>query len=257
MPNLSNARPEETFKMTAELEIKNLQELSQVLNSIHQSTFAKHVNSEKNDFANWVRHSLKDDVLAERLQATRDLSTTKELINKRIDELRMQPPSSSDDKKGEKKPIDAKFEEILKAEEQKKWHSEEKVGTETKVEKGGTKDYDDDGFFAFDLDDLDLPPLPPDNSSHSEPNIEKKVSKIDEPKKTSPLNKLEDIKRSTEELKVLLDKKPMPESSSSVEMHPVQHIQQGIHKIISGFLVGLVTGMIIGFGVAYYIFRLE
>ena len=47
--------------------LKNLRELIEMLELIDTETFFHHVNAERNDFANWVRHILKEEKLADEL----------------------------------------------------------------------------------------------------------------------------------------------------------------------------------------------
>lgn len=46
----------------------SLDDLSEAINLIDQDTFSKHVNEEKNDFANWVEHVFGEVELAEQLR---------------------------------------------------------------------------------------------------------------------------------------------------------------------------------------------
>jgi hypothetical protein len=57
--------------------LKNLRELTEMLEHIDTETFFHHVNAERNDFANWVRHSLKDEKLADELK---DAKSRKEIL---------------------------------------------------------------------------------------------------------------------------------------------------------------------------------
>ena len=81
---LSDVHPDETFKAESGDEIKNLNQLLDVLNDISQDSFMHHVNDGKNDFANWIRNSVKDDELAGILERTLDFDKTKQIIKDRI-----------------------------------------------------------------------------------------------------------------------------------------------------------------------------
>jgi len=81
---LSDVHPDETFKAHSGDEIKNLNQLLDVLNDISSESFEHHVNEEKNDFANWIRNSINDDELADILEKTLDFDKTKEIISDRI-----------------------------------------------------------------------------------------------------------------------------------------------------------------------------
>jgi len=84
---LEDVHPDETFKTNNGQEIKNLKQLMHVLSEISQSSFDHHVNDDSNDFANWIRHSVKDPELADMVQASKDFEKTKEIINDRIQVL--------------------------------------------------------------------------------------------------------------------------------------------------------------------------
>jgi hypothetical protein len=48
--------------------LRTLDDLSEAINLIDPETFQRHVNAEKNDFANWVQHVFGEDQLAEDLR---------------------------------------------------------------------------------------------------------------------------------------------------------------------------------------------
>ena len=48
--------------------LKTLDDLSEAINLIDPETFQKHVNGEKNDFANWVQHVFGETQLADDLR---------------------------------------------------------------------------------------------------------------------------------------------------------------------------------------------
>lgn len=84
---LGDVASEEAFRSQSGHEVKNLRQLLGVLNEISEESFKKHVNPEKNDFANWIRHSVKDDELADSLETTTDLEATKGIVQERINKL--------------------------------------------------------------------------------------------------------------------------------------------------------------------------
>lgn len=67
--------------------IRNLEELSQIIKDLSLETFFHHVNREKNDFAEWVKHAVGDFVLANRINRTKSRSTMSRMVEKRIFEL--------------------------------------------------------------------------------------------------------------------------------------------------------------------------
>jgi hypothetical protein len=68
--------------------IKNLQELPGALESMNDSSFAFHVNKEKNDFALWVREVVGDKMLAVTLQMVKTRRGTIDAVNRRIKQLK-------------------------------------------------------------------------------------------------------------------------------------------------------------------------
>ena len=63
--------------------IKNLDELAKYLNRMTEEVFQYHVNSEKNDFSNWIRDVIGDTKLADELRkADNPLESSKILIDK-------------------------------------------------------------------------------------------------------------------------------------------------------------------------------
>jgi len=60
---------------------KDLAELKNRIESLSYDEFYRHVNSEKNDFANWVESVLTDHDLANRLRAVSSIVETIELLN--------------------------------------------------------------------------------------------------------------------------------------------------------------------------------
>ncbi len=47
--------------------VKNVKELAEIMDRIEQEVFDYHVNEERNDFYNWVKHVFEDIELAEKL----------------------------------------------------------------------------------------------------------------------------------------------------------------------------------------------
>jgi hypothetical protein len=62
----------------------NLQQLKAKLETISYQEFYHHVNSEKNDFASWIKHVLHDDRLADDLQHVSSIVETVEIIEDRL-----------------------------------------------------------------------------------------------------------------------------------------------------------------------------
>jgi hypothetical protein len=84
---LKNVPQEHTFKLQGGHEISNLYELALHLAGMDDSTFAHHVNSEKNDFRSWVFDIVKDDRLADRLSKSKNRKQMANAVEKRVIEL--------------------------------------------------------------------------------------------------------------------------------------------------------------------------
>ncbi len=87
MKGLNDVLPEQVFWFKDGRSAKNLVELAGALEKISDDIFFHHVNSEKNDFCNWIEFSVKDSVLAKRLKPVKDKDKTIKIIEKRISEL--------------------------------------------------------------------------------------------------------------------------------------------------------------------------
>ncbi|MGM5484054.1 MAG: hypothetical protein ACQER9_04030 [Nanobdellota archaeon] len=65
--------------------IKNLIDLKIELQNMSEEEFRHHVNSKRNDFAKWIKDSVKDDKLAEDLNVAETKDDMLEIISQRID----------------------------------------------------------------------------------------------------------------------------------------------------------------------------
>ena len=61
---LDNVPQEYLFRFADGRTLANMSELGDALRNISDETFNFHVNSDKNDFSNWVRDVIKDEKLA-------------------------------------------------------------------------------------------------------------------------------------------------------------------------------------------------
>ena len=67
-PNLKRTlEPHHHFILKNGQVIKDIGELVQALKSMHKDDFEHHVNSQNNDFANWVRHVYEEEDLADKI----------------------------------------------------------------------------------------------------------------------------------------------------------------------------------------------
>ncbi len=77
---IKKARQSDYFKTKTGITLKDLEDLAIFLEKTDLRTFKYHVNNEKNDFAVWVEQALNMKELAQELQKTTDLHTTKAII---------------------------------------------------------------------------------------------------------------------------------------------------------------------------------
>jgi len=66
---------------------KNVYEFVSTIESCDKGVFEYHVNSEKNDFYNWILNVLGDDILAKRVRKETDQKKFAKKIRRRIKEL--------------------------------------------------------------------------------------------------------------------------------------------------------------------------
>jgi hypothetical protein len=66
---------------------KNIYEFVSTIESCDKGVFEYHVNSEKNDFYNWILNVLGDEILAKRVKKEMDQKKFAKKIRRRIKEL--------------------------------------------------------------------------------------------------------------------------------------------------------------------------
>ncbi|NQV08446.1 hypothetical protein HQ529_01185 [Candidatus Woesearchaeota archaeon] len=81
---LADVRPEKHFVANDGTVIKNIYSLVDSLKKINNNTFEHHVNNDRNDFANWIRHVLKDKELADNIQRLKNKTKIIRKIERRI-----------------------------------------------------------------------------------------------------------------------------------------------------------------------------
>ena len=86
--------------------IKNLEDLKFALENIDDELFQKHVNNEKNDFANWIEHALQLPELANNMRKTK----SKEIMLLKIKDWlvaeKLKGPETKSDEKISKEPYE-------------------------------------------------------------------------------------------------------------------------------------------------------
>ena len=68
--------------------LRDINELGEALASMSDEIFVSHSNTEKNDFANWVRDIIKDEKLARDLMNSSDREQAAKRVAERVDYLR-------------------------------------------------------------------------------------------------------------------------------------------------------------------------
>ena len=77
-------KPDEYFLSNDGLEIKNLYDLSNALETMPKDIFNHHVNEERNDFSNWVKEVVGDKELAEKMVSVRTGKTMSRYIQAKL-----------------------------------------------------------------------------------------------------------------------------------------------------------------------------
>ena len=85
---LCNTSPEQCFWVNNGPILKNLEELADALPDMNDETFNHHVNSEKNDFSNWVKDIIGDNKLANDLLSSRSRESAVKKIRSRLNSLK-------------------------------------------------------------------------------------------------------------------------------------------------------------------------
>jgi hypothetical protein len=81
---LSNVPEQFTFRCHDGEVFWNLRDLARAVGSMRDDVFSVHVNSLKNDFANWVADVVGDHTLARELWQTKNPTTTLQRLTERI-----------------------------------------------------------------------------------------------------------------------------------------------------------------------------
>lgn len=73
--------PEKQFHFRDGTSVAGIEELQRKIEGISYQEFYHHVNREKNDFASWVRHVLREEALATELERVQSIVETVEILN--------------------------------------------------------------------------------------------------------------------------------------------------------------------------------
>ncbi|MFA6096652.1 MAG: hypothetical protein WC788_03435 [Candidatus Paceibacterota bacterium] len=64
--------------------LRNMKDLSDALKNISEESYAYHVNSEKNDFANWALNALQDETLSLKLSKSKNVKAAIKAVDDRL-----------------------------------------------------------------------------------------------------------------------------------------------------------------------------
>ncbi|MGM5484372.1 MAG: DUF5752 family protein [Nanobdellota archaeon] len=88
MSSLDRVDKDQEFIVITGENIASLYGLRDNLRRMDEATFAHHVNAERNDFANWVRHVIGDNKLAEKMESTISREEARKIVDSRIREIK-------------------------------------------------------------------------------------------------------------------------------------------------------------------------
>lgn len=85
---LCDVTPEKCFWVNNGPILKNLEELANFLPEMSDETFEHHINSEKNDFSNWINDILGDKRLANDLLSSNNRYSVLQKVRDRLNSLK-------------------------------------------------------------------------------------------------------------------------------------------------------------------------
>lgn len=129
-----NADSSQFFVVSNGRTLKNLFELTNALQSMDDETYYHHVNSERNDFSNWIRHVFSDDSLADDMTKAKDKEDMVKIINKRIKKLEKEKQKKEKAEKEAAETEQREKEKVKKEKEEKKRREEERKAEQKKKE---------------------------------------------------------------------------------------------------------------------------
>ncbi|MEK6984738.1 MAG: DUF5752 family protein [Nanoarchaeota archaeon] len=85
---LCDSAPEQCFWVNNGPVLKNLSELAGYLPEMNEDAFRHHVNSDRNDFSNWIRDVVGDQKLADELSKSRNKDSASKKLRSRLSSLK-------------------------------------------------------------------------------------------------------------------------------------------------------------------------
>jgi hypothetical protein len=84
---LKNSPKQHVFWLCSGGALKNIKELASALETMDEGVFVHHVNSDRNDFANWIKDIFQDEELALRLHGVSNAKECVDIIHVRLGEI--------------------------------------------------------------------------------------------------------------------------------------------------------------------------
>ncbi|MBI2671154.1 hypothetical protein HYX18_04230 [Candidatus Woesearchaeota archaeon] len=91
---LQNVSEDKAFWVSNGAVLRNLHDLAQVLETINHENYNHHVNYEKNDFSNWLRDVVRDEILAKEIIHARNKESATKKVKERIELLKGMLPNA-------------------------------------------------------------------------------------------------------------------------------------------------------------------
>lgn len=87
---MENVHPDHEFRFKDGKTAKNIWDLHNRLLAISDEEYNSHVNAEKNDFAVWVEHAVKDQQLADKLRNASNKDAAAQAVKTKIAQLKVE-----------------------------------------------------------------------------------------------------------------------------------------------------------------------
>lgn len=92
---LQNVPEESVFWAKNGTVLKNMEDLALNIESMSSEHYSHHVNYEKNDFSNWLREVVKDEILAKDIMHARNKESAVKKVRERIALLKGMTPKDA------------------------------------------------------------------------------------------------------------------------------------------------------------------
>ncbi len=267
---LEDVAENEAFLLANGAKLKNLKELLETLKQISEQTFRHHVTENRNDFANWLRHSVGDVELADTIEKIAAKDETIRAIENRIAELEDSGLQSNNERAISKDSGNAEFDgnSFLEGlqneatpEKDNMPNSNDNGNYEPKNNSGAKKALGSENSIMRKLRSLNfLNSLKPGkNSGDSATELSKGSTSI---KQDSWISKEEkrDAKEGSTSSNISLDfrvsgSEGNADGISSIGgingLHPFEHLKHSLMITIRDILIGVIIGLVVGYFLGY------